>query len=417
MSATPPNRDLWAAWLLGALAVAWLGCFVYLGLASRLPEIPGLTGRGESIALSGHFLATFILSILSYALIRSLNLHGSTVPVAITAAVFATLAGGAIELLQAFSRTRTPQVVDLLFDGLGAVAGTGLIAVIDAKVQLRPRLIRGVNQLGVATLVAAIAAFLIWPPISPENVTRFCPAEVNEDDVPESPIEAGAGKRAQDGLTVLYAFEGPQTRTVDDVSRLSPSLDLALQGDVTLLHPGLRILGSDGIAVSEGPATKVYEAATESEAFTVEAWVRPDRLLQRGPARIVTMSRNYSLTGVNFHLGQERTCLSVRVDAGGQQAEWLVVEDVFVEPQPAWHLVVTYDNGAVSVFVDGMLVDEVAFEPGSLGGWDASLPLLIGNEATLNRPFKGDTFMVALYDRALLPAEVAQNHEAGPVIR
>ena len=105
------------------------------------------------------------------------------------------------------------------------------------------------------------------------------------------------------------------------------------------------------------------------------------------------------------------------MDAGGQQAGWLLVEDVFVEPQPAWHLVATYDKGAVSVFVDGILVDEVAFEPGSLGGWDASLPLLIGNEATLNRPFKGDTFMVALYARALSPAEVAQNHEAGPVLR
>ncbi|NNC91538.1 MAG: hypothetical protein HKN80_03495, partial [Acidimicrobiia bacterium] len=65
-------------WVLPALTIIWFGCFVYLGVASRLPTIPGLTGGGESVALSGHFLTTLVLAWLVFALVRSRNLERPT---------------------------------------------------------------------------------------------------------------------------------------------------------------------------------------------------------------------------------------------------------------------------------------------------------------------------------------------------
>lgn len=38
---------------------------------------------------------------------------------------------------------------------------------------------------------------------------------------------------------------------------------------------------------------------------------------------------------------------------------------------------------------------------GELNTWDRDFPLLVGNEATLNRPWLGSIFLLALYDRAL----------------
>ncbi|NNF88225.1 MAG: LamG domain-containing protein [Acidimicrobiia bacterium] len=169
------------------------------------------------------------------------------------------------------------------------------------------------------------------------------------------------------------------------------------------------------MAVSAEPASRILEAATMSESFTVEAWVRPADLLQRGPARIVSTSESTDLADVNFHLGQERSCLSFRIKTGpGDVAAWLITEPVFVTAQPAWHIAVTYDRGAIDVFVDGALSDRFDVNHVPLDdAWDPMLPLIIGNEATLDRAFRGDVHLVAIYGRALDESEIASNYEAG----
>lgn len=397
-----------SAVLLG-LTAAWIGCFVYLGLASRLPSVPWLTGRGESVAYSGHFVTTLILAVLFFALLRNLNFSRPTISVALASLVAASLAGGVIELLQGWSRTRNPQFSDWLFDGFGAVLGVAIMAAIDARHALRRPLIAGTQLFGALVVAFTVSAFFIWPPPTVQGVAAFCPAGVRQREVPVEPIESGTGPRVGDGLVALYTFE----ETADDVSQVEPVLDLRLEGSATLRAGALSISGTDGAAAGGDPAVKVHDAARPTDAFTIEAWVRPDDLLQRGPARIVTSSGSTSLDDVNFHLGQERTCVSFRVDAGDGEAEWLLTKKVFTTPQPVWHVVVTFDGGAVGVYVDGELLERLTVEPGSLDGWDPILPLLIGNEATLDRAFQGDIHLVAFYGRALDESEVAINYRAG----
>ena len=49
--------------------------------------------------------------------------------------------------------------------------------------------------------------------------------------------------------------------------------------------------------------------------------------------------------------------------------------------------------------------------------WDSNYPLLIGNEATLDRPYLGEIFLVAIYDRVISDAEIQQNFNAGALGR
>jgi hypothetical protein len=49
-----------------------------------------------------------------------------------------------------------------------------------------------------------------------------------------------------------------------------------------------------------------------------------------------------------------------------------------------------------------------------LKSWDPSYPLLIGNEATLDRPWLGKIFFVALYDRVLTADEIESAFRRGP---
>jgi glycopeptide antibiotics resistance protein len=46
--------------------------------------------------------------------------------------------------------------------------------------------------------------------------------------------------------------------------------------------------------------------------------------------------------------------------------------------------------------------------------WDPEFPFQLGNEATLDRPWRGNLYLVAVYDRALTAQDVRTNFTAGP---
>ncbi|NNC93406.1 MAG: VanZ family protein, partial [Acidimicrobiia bacterium] len=195
-------------------------------MASRLPNIPGVTGRGESVALSGHFLSTLVLAALVFALIRARDLDRRTARVAFATFLVAVVVGGGIEILQGFSRTRTPELVDWLFDSLGAVVGIAVMVTVDIQPPHRPGLVTAAHVFGAGVAALAVSAFFVWPPIPAAELTSYCPQDVQERKVPVAPIEVGTGTRISDGLLVLYTFQD----SADDVSGLVPGLDLELSG-------------------------------------------------------------------------------------------------------------------------------------------------------------------------------------------
>jgi len=80
------------------------------------------------------------------------------------------------------------------------------------------------------------------------------------------------------------------------------------------------------------------------------------------------------------------------------------------------HYVVTYsEEGDKRVYLDG---NEVISEPlpGDLSNWSNSYPLLIGNELTGDRPWLGEVYLVAIYNRELSQDEINQNFGAGSVV-
>ena len=113
-----------------------------------------------------------------------------------------------------------------------------------------------------------------------------------------------------------------------------------------------------------------------------------------------------------MHLGQELGALSVRLRASCGEFNWTTVDRVFTRRNRLEHLVVTYADGVQRIYVQGRLVDATRFA-GRLTGWDRRYPLVVGNEATRDRPFLGDVSLVAVYDRALSASEVAANAAAG----
>jgi hypothetical protein len=78
------------------------------------------------------------------------------------------------------------------------------------------------------------------------------------------------------------------------------------------------------------------------------------------------------------------------------------------------HVVYTRDaSGQATIYLDGLPVSGEQTD-GSLDSWDSGYRLLLGNEASGDRPWLGELYLVAIYDRALSEAEVTQNFGAGP---
>jgi YD repeat-containing protein len=78
------------------------------------------------------------------------------------------------------------------------------------------------------------------------------------------------------------------------------------------------------------------------------------------------------------------------------------------------HVVYTRDaSGQARIYVGGAEVVSGTFG-GDLSNWDDSYPMLLANEATGTGPWLGELHLVAVYERALTPAEVGRNFDAGP---
>ena len=126
------------------------------------------------------------------------------------------------------------------------------------------------------------------------------PAPSPKPTTPPTPT----GVRVSKGLLALYDFQSINDQQIQDRSggRYNTSLKIDQSKGVRPLKGGLEIIGKTAIH-SKQPAHEVAQAIRNSNAVSIEAWVKPGKLGQEGPARIFTFSNNTSSR--NFTLGQD----------------------------------------------------------------------------------------------------------------
>ncbi len=234
-----------------------------------------------------------------------------------------------------------------------------------------------------------------------------------------STLASSASSRVVDGLVVLYEFGEGSGSLVADTSGFGTPLDLSVQDPtrVSWGPEGLTVNASTMIASTE-PATKIIDAVQATDEISVEAWVDPANLTQNGPARIVTLSLD--LYNRNMTLGQgvwattgdriEARLRTTNTDASGHPAPRTAPGTL---PDRLVHIVYTRDaTGTANVYLDGTLTAS-RIVTGDFSNWDPTYRFALANEFTGNRPWLGTYCLVALYDHALTPTEITQNHNAG----
>ncbi|MEE8599585.1 putative Ig domain-containing protein [Euzebya tangerina] len=222
-----------------------------------------------------------------------------------------------------------------------------------------------------------------------------------------------------DGSVVLYEFEDGAGAGVADTSGNGSPLDLTIDNPANVTWtPGALALNASVSVASAGPATKVSDAVTASNEVTVETWIIPENTTQSGPARIVSLSespfaRNVTLGQGTFGNAPTDTFdLRLRSTAVGDNGTPSTTTPAGTASTDLSHVVATRDaSGATTIYVDGQVV-QTSTVGGDLSNWTA-MPLILGNEASGDRPWLGTMCLTAIYDSALSAAEVTQNYEAG----
>ncbi|MBN1675762.1 MAG: FecR domain-containing protein [Kiritimatiellae bacterium] len=256
-----------------------------------------------------------------------------------------------------------------------------------------------------------------------------------------APSARAGPARTGEGLQALYTFREGRGRTVRDVSGIGRPLDLTIPDEqaVQWLPDGGLTVRAPTLIASQAPAAKITETCRGSNAFSVEVWIRPASVTQggtptTGPARIVTVSAEHRVDGLiarNFMLGQwaDRYDLRVRTTGTDPAGNPGVSSARGAARARLTHLVLTRDAaGVVRGYVDGGPVPErIAVETaretqaprigGTLARWDPRLRLALANEFAEPRAWCGEYHLVAIYCRALSPAEIRAHFNAGPAAR
>ena len=163
-------------------------------------------------------------------------------------------------------------------------------------------------------------------------------------------------------------------------------------------YPGIDFMG-EGQVISR-PSSKVfYESLMKGKGFSLEVMISTANYQQGGPARIVSNSLNTIYR--NFTLGQQGMDLIIRLRTKNTNLNgmdpMLIVEDVFTSTEPL-HIFVSYNFYEQSVFVNGSLRTASTIPGGDFENWDPGYPLILGNEATGDRPWLGKIYYVAIYN-------------------
>lgn len=225
---------------------------------------------------------------------------------------------------------------------------------------------------------------------------------------PINPLDAGPyGTRVTTNLVALYEMQEGAGATLNDTSGFGAPLNATFTStaDVAWVKGGVAALNNN-VAVTAN-AVKVTNAAKASNEVSVEIWVRFTATLLASYARLVTFSTNSAAYNIAVTSKQTSFWYYLSTNDGPTGSE------VLLSPSGIMHLVGTYKNGAKSFYVNGALIAAVS-QTGSLANWLDTYPLSFFNTADKDRPmFPGELHLVAFYSRALSPAEVLQNFNAG----
>lgn len=270
---------------------------------------------------------------------------------------------------------------------------------------------------------AMLAAIQSWadsaaaanPP--PNNLPRVASAMASFADGQD-----GGAARVDANVIALYDFSAGAGDVVADRSGVGTPMDLLIEGEMEWVDGGgLKNVNGKAKAAMADSAKMFNLISEDQDEFTIEAWIIPEAEDQAvgGISVIAGYQRNNaSINNNNFIFGQVNTNFELRTRSegtgnNGQPALTVNGADVRTD---LMHVVFTVDaTSGRKVYVDGQFAGDMDGAPLGQLNWDAAFGFALGNEYEdqSGNLWQGTYKLVAIHNRALSEAQVAQNFDAG----
>jgi hypothetical protein len=187
------------------------------------------------------------------------------------------------------------------------------------------------------------------------------------------------------------------------------NLTIGSASAVSWISGGLSI-NSATLIQSAGAATKVITASQSTNAITLEAWIDPLNSSQTGP--IATVSQQSNKQNVSLNQSGNRWNGRLRT-TNTSQAGTALSSAAGTATLNLTHVVYTRDAaGSVRIYVNGVQSASTTLA-GNFSSWTSSYKLGLVNELASGSPWRGELYLVAIFNRALSASEVRQNWLAG----
>ena len=390
------------------VAVGWAVAAIYLTQVTSLPRALR-QGLDDTAA---HFGLGILVAGCLICVVRALGWRDRRLLVGgLVAAALGVIFLVGTELLQAPSLVRQPELIDAVADIAGVIlVTTVLLGSFRARAPLPERAATGFVAVASVVLVAVVLAVIVSP-AAPVRERALPLQEAAEAETTECiadfavlPDGGSSGRSGQQpAAEPLLRFD--LAADLDRSQGSSAPVELVPQGTVRQ-SPGVGAVfagAQDGLT-SSGPVDELLADVTARQQFSVDVWLGLDDFDQTGPARIVAFAAGTTRAESNFHLGVEGDQVSVRLRTACDETNWVVVGPLATG---ANHLALTFDHGEVTVYFDGVARLRYRLVDADLAVWLPSVPLSIGNEATLNRPLRATVSSLAVWPTVLTDGEVA----------
>ena len=264
-----------------------------------------------------------------------------------------------------------------------------------------------------ATMLAAVKSFTDAVQIAPVDPSLVVSKALTLYD---GTVAAG-GNRYDNNVIALYEFKTGSGNVAYDTSGVEPALNLTLSsGTMWVGGWGINVQAGQKAQGSTTASKKLADQIKSSGEFTIEAWMANADVVQEDAYAV---SYSAGVTARNFTLSQkayqyEAMVRTSKNDGNGKPS--LLTLDKDRDAQAALqHVVLTYDpvNGR-KLYVNGQFTGDMDPKAGgTLVDWDDSFALVLGNETSSNRQWKGVMRLVAIHNRALTVEQIQQNFAAG----
>jgi ferric-dicitrate binding protein FerR (iron transport regulator) len=407
-----------SSWVRAALALGSLAAVTLLALAltwwprspqavAKVLEVEGnvatVVGQGARRAIAGEAVLTDqVISTPSGASLTIGYADGTSVRIGENSSLaISTDAGGAKRIglhrgtvaadvvpQSAGAMTfKTPHAIATVLGTqlrLHVTSGSTLLEVTEGKVRLnRPADGRSIdvsaNETGLATSELLQVRGLHWPDSREGLMYLLSPLAVG--DLP--PPAMVARNPATGGLI--------ETR-------------LTLQGNAQFDNESAALVLAGGFASSAEAGTELLPVWRKTEAFTLEIVLAAEALQPDEEACVVSLG---PVIGANFALLQRGQDLAIALHDPESPADAALQFSLPAKEKPA-HVTIVYRDGKVLAYRDGEEIVRGTAAVGLPSRW-ADGPLTLGGDAKGLQNWMGTMAALAIYNRALDPAEVQQN--------